>query len=33
MVTAAINIHHFIVDAFIWKLRQDANYRIVTDPV
>jgi hypothetical protein len=33
MVTAAINLHHFIVDAFIWKLRQDANYRIVTDPV
>lgn len=33
LVTATINIHHFIVDAYIWKLRQDSNYRIVTDPV
>jgi hypothetical protein len=30
LVVAAINIHHFIVDAFIWRLRQtDTNYRIV----
>jgi hypothetical protein len=33
LVTAAINIHHFVVDAFIWKLRQGTNYQIVTDPV
>jgi hypothetical protein len=33
LVTAIINLHHFIVDAYIWKLRQDANYRIVTDAV
>lgn len=26
LVIAAINIHHFIVDAFIWRLRRDANY-------
>lgn len=30
LVTAAINIHHFIVDAFIWKLRKgDSNQRSV----
>jgi len=33
LVTAIINLHHFIVDAYIWKLRQDANLRIVTDVV
>jgi len=33
MVTALINLHHFIVDAYIWKLRQSPNYRIVTDAV
>jgi hypothetical protein len=33
VVTAIINLHHFIVDAYIWKLRQSANYRIVTDVV
>jgi hypothetical protein len=30
LTTAAINIHHFIVDAYIWRLRKDPNYRIVT---
>ncbi len=30
LVIAAINIHHFIVDAYIWKLgRGDANRRVV----
>jgi hypothetical protein len=30
LVTAAINVHHFIVDAFIWRLgRQDTNRAIV----
>jgi hypothetical protein len=30
LVVAAINIHHFIVDAFVWRLRPgDANRRIV----
>jgi hypothetical protein len=33
LVAAVINLHHFIVDAFIWKLRQAPNLRIVTDPV
>ncbi|MBP89949.1 MAG: hypothetical protein CMJ64_25115 [Planctomycetaceae bacterium] len=32
LVSAAINIHHFIVDAYIWRLRgSDSNRRIV-DP-
>ena len=26
---ALINIHHFIVDAFIWRLRKDPNYQVV----
>jgi hypothetical protein len=26
LVIAAINLHHFIVDAFIWRLRRDPNY-------
>ena len=26
---AVINIHHFIVDAFIWRLRKDPNYKVV----
>lgn len=30
MVAAVINLHHFIVDAFIWKLRQAPNLKIVT---
>jgi hypothetical protein len=33
LVSAVINLHHFIVDAFIWKLRQTPNYKIVTDAV
>ncbi len=31
LVTATINIHHFVVDAFIWRLRRDPNYQIVVD--
>jgi hypothetical protein len=31
LVVAAINIHHFIVDAYIWKLRRGSNYRTVTE--
>jgi len=26
LVIAVINIHHFIVDAFIWRLRRDPSY-------
>lgn len=34
LVVAAINIHHFIVDAFIWRLKKtDTNYRIVESGV
>jgi hypothetical protein len=34
LVVAAINIHHFIVDAFIWRLkRSDGNYRIMEGAV
>ncbi len=30
LVVAAINIHHFVVDAFIWRLRRsEGNRRIV----
>jgi hypothetical protein len=29
LVVAAINVHHFIVDAYIWRLRKDPNYRVV----
>jgi hypothetical protein len=31
LITAAINIHHFVVDAFIWRLRRDPNYANVVD--
>ena len=31
LVTAAINIHHFVVDAYIWRLRRDPNYANVID--
>ena len=31
LVTAAINRHHFIVDAYIWRLRRDPNYANVVD--
>jgi len=30
VIVAIINIHHFIVDAFIWRLRRDPNYAVVT---
>jgi hypothetical protein len=30
LVVATINIHHFIVDAYIWRLRKDPNYQVVT---
>jgi hypothetical protein len=30
LIVAIINIHHFIVDAFIWRLRKDPNYAVVT---
>jgi hypothetical protein len=33
LVTAIINLHHFIVDAYIWKLRQRGNYKLATDAV
>lgn len=34
LVTAVVNIHHFVVDAYIWKLRHDPNYRtVVEEPV
>jgi len=30
LVVAAINIHHFIVDGYIWRLKKgDSNYRVV----
>jgi hypothetical protein len=29
LTVAVINIHHFVVDAYIWKLRQAPNYRVV----
>jgi hypothetical protein len=29
-MVAIINIHHFIVDAYIWRLRRDPNYAVVT---
>ena len=29
MVVAAINIHHFIVDRYIWRIRKDRNYQTV----
>ena len=30
LVVATINIHHFIVDAFIWKLRRGSNLSTMT---
>jgi hypothetical protein len=29
LTVAVINIRHFVVDAYIWKLRQAPNYRVV----
>ena len=31
ITTAVINVHHFIVDAYIWRLRRGTNYAIVTE--
>jgi len=31
LVVAAINIHHFIVDAFIWRLKKTDNNRAIVD--
>ena len=31
LVVAVINIHHFVVDAYIWRLRRDPNLRTVVD--
>jgi hypothetical protein len=31
LVVAVVNIHHFLVDAYIWRLRRDPNYRIVRE--
>ena len=31
LVAAAINIHHFIVDAFIWRLRKGGDNRRIVD--
>ncbi len=31
LVVATINVHHFIVDGYIWRLRKDRNYGIVTE--
>jgi hypothetical protein len=34
LVTAAINVHHFIVDGYIWRLKKsDSNRRVVDGPV
>ena len=30
IMVAIINIHHFIVDAYIWRLKRDRNYAVVT---
>jgi hypothetical protein len=29
LVVAVVNIHHFVVDAYIWRLRRDPNYAVV----
>jgi hypothetical protein len=31
LVVAAINIHHFVVDAFIWRLRPGGANRRITE--
>jgi hypothetical protein len=31
LVVAVINIHHFVVDAYVWRLRRDPNYSTVVD--
>ena len=30
LCAAVVNIHHFIVDRYIWRLRRDPNYAVVT---
>jgi hypothetical protein len=32
LTVAAINVHHFIVDAYIWRLRGDSNYQVLAAP-
>jgi hypothetical protein len=29
LVITVVNLHHFVVDAFIWRLRRDPNYAVV----
>jgi len=29
LIVAVINVHHFIVDAYIWRLRRDRGYAAV----
>ena len=29
LVVAIVNVHHFVVDAYIWRLRRDPNYTTV----
>jgi hypothetical protein len=29
IVTAAINIHHFVIDRVVWRQRKDSNYKVV----
>ncbi len=31
LVAAVVNVHHFLVDAYIWRLRRDPNYRTVVE--
>jgi hypothetical protein len=31
LVVAVINIHHIVVDAYIWRLRRDPNRGTVVD--
>jgi hypothetical protein len=30
LTTAVLSLHHVVVDAYIWRLRRDRNYRVVT---
>jgi hypothetical protein len=32
LVIALVNIHHFVVDAYIWRLRRDPNYAVLGVP-
>ena len=29
LVVAAVNVHHFVVDAYVWRIRRDPNYGTV----